>query len=214
VSSEPGRAVVRPVTAELLASLLVERILGLGADGRVRVLLDGAAAAAPDALADALVEPLRVAGRAVVRVHADDFLRPASVRLEHGRHDPDGYLEDRLDTRALVREVLDPLGPAGSGRYLPALWDATRDRATRASYEEAGAGAVLLLDGELLLGRGLPCEVEVHLAMRRATLERRGTPPWQLDAFERYDDEVRPQEVADVVVRVDDPRHPALVERT
>ncbi|MGW2547729.1 uridine kinase, partial [Kitasatospora sp. NPDC001574] len=48
-----------------------------------------------------------------------------------------------------------------------------------------------------------------------AALARR-TPPeerWTLPAFARYEAETVPAEAADLTVRVDDPRHPALVER-
>ncbi|WP_309135419.1 uridine kinase [Cellulomonas sp.] len=202
---------VRPVSP----AALVDHVVGLvlAGDGRQRVLVDGAAPLGAADLADALVEPLRTAGHAVARVHADDFLRPASLRYEHGREDPDAYLEDRLDAGALAREVLDPF--AAEGRYLPTLWDAARDRATRAAYATVPERAVLVLDGELLLGRWFDAELTVHLTVRPATLARRLGPEraWQLPAFARYEDEVAPQDVADVVVRTDDPRHPALVER-
>lgn len=206
-----GRVHVRPVTTAALVDHVVERVLA--GDGRRRVLVDGASPLRPGDLADALVAPLRAAGREVVRVHADDFLRPASLRYEHGREDPDAYLEDRLDAGALAREVLDPF--AADGRYLPTLRDPARDRATRAPYGVAPERAVLLLDGELLLGRRLDADLTVHLAARPATLARLlgAARAWQLPAFARYEDEVAPQDVADVVVRSDDPRHPALVER-
>ncbi len=202
---------VRPVSRAALVDHVVE--LALAGDGRRRVLVDGAAPLRPGDLADALVEPLRAAGGAVVRVHADDFLRPASLRYEHGREDPDAYLEDRLDAGALAREVLDPF--AAEGRYLPSLWDAARDRATRAAYAAVPDRAVLVLDGELLLGRWFDAELTVHLAARPATLARLlgAERAWQLPAFARYEDEVAPQDAADVVVRSDDPRHPALVAR-
>ncbi|QCB94146.1 uridine kinase [Cellulomonas shaoxiangyii] len=202
---------VRPVSPSALVDHVVALVLA--GEGRRRVLVDGAAPLAPGNLADALVEPLRAAGRAVARVHADDFLRPASVRYELGREDPDAYLEDRLDAGALAREVLDPF--AAEGRYLPSLWDAGRDRATRAPYAAAPERAVLVVDGELLLGRWFDAELTVHLTVRPATLARRlgDERAWQLPAFARYEDEVAPQDVADVVARVDDPRHPALVER-
>ncbi|ADG74309.1 conserved hypothetical protein [Cellulomonas flavigena DSM 20109] len=202
---------MHPTTPDALAAHVVEHVLDV--PGRCRVLVDGAAPLRPSQLADALVEPLRAAGRPVVRVRADDFLRPASVRYEHGRHDPDAYLEDRLDVGALAREVLDPFGVDGT--YLPTLWDPVRDRATRAARARAGERAVLVLDGELLLGRWLDADLAVHLTVRPATLARRLGPDrvWQLPAFARYEDEVAPQDVADVVARVDDPRHPALVVR-
>ncbi|GEK21742.1 uridine kinase [Cellulomonas xylanilytica] len=179
-------------------------------DGRVRVLVDGAPATRPGDLADALVDPLRALGRPVVRVRADDFLRPASVRFEHGRHDPDAYLEDRLDVGALGREVLDPF--VARGRFLPTLWDPAADRATRAAYEDAPERAVLVLDGSLLLGRWLDADLTVHLTVRPSTLARRTSQEdrWTLPAFARYDEETAPAQVADVVVHVDDPRHPAV----
>jgi hypothetical protein len=148
----------------------------------------------------------------VVRVSTRWFRRPASVRLEHGHRDPDAYYDGWLDAAALRREVLDRLGPGGDGRYLPTLWDPDRDRATRAGYATAPRGAVLLVDGPLLLGRGLPFDLTVHLRLSAAALARRTAPDrlWTLPAFARYEQEVRPGEVADAVVRVDDPRHPAL----
>ncbi|WP_421734479.1 uridine kinase [Cellulomonas sp.] len=199
------------MTTAALVDHVVRRVVEH--DGRIRVLVDGARPTRPSELADALVAPLRAAGRAVVRVHAEDFLRPASVRFEHGRHDADSFLEDWLDVGALGREVLDPF--AASGRYLPTLWDSRTDRATRAGYEQAPADAVLVLDGSLLLGRWLDAELTVHLAVRRATLERRVAPDdrWTLPAFARYEAETAPTQVADVVVHVDDPRHPAIEER-
>ncbi|GAA3013985.1 uridine kinase [Kitasatospora sp. NPDC006786] len=208
---------VRPISPEKLAELLADRIAALpGArDRRLRVAVDGAAAARPEALADALVEPLRLRGHPTLRVSASGFLRPASVRLEYGHQDADAFHDLWLDDGALAREVLDPLEPGGSGRVLPSLRDPVTDRSTRAPYTELPPGGVLLLDGALLLGRWLPLELSVHLALGPAALARR-TPAdqqWTLPAFARYEAQTVPAEAADVTVRVDDPRHPALVER-
>jgi hypothetical protein len=207
-----------PVAPERLADLLAD-LLVAAADrsGWLRVAVDGAPAAGPDRLADALVDPLRLRGRPALRVGAGWFLRPASLRLERGRTDPDAYYEDWLDVAALRREVLDPLGPGGSGRYLPSRWDAGTDRATRAGYLLAPPGAVLLLDGALLLGRQLAVDLTIHMRLSAAALARRtaARDSWTLPAYGRYDAEVAPAEAADVVVRVDDPRHPAVsVRRT
>ncbi|MFB9534299.1 uridine kinase [Nonomuraea roseola] len=203
----------RPVSPGLLVEELAERIAAGPRHSWVRVLVDGAPAAEPSRLADALVEPLRERGRPVLRVSAGDFLRPASLRLEYGRTDPDAFYDDWLDEGALRREVLGPLDPGGTGRVLPTLWDSVRDRATRAPYETLPAGGVLLLDGTLLLGRGLPAELTVHLWLSRAALARRADQDqrWRLPAYERYEHEVAPITAADVVVKADDPRHPALL---
>ncbi|MFB7663158.1 uridine kinase [Kitasatospora sp. NPDC056138] len=207
---------VRPISPERLADLLADRIdaLASGTAGRrLRIAVDGAPAARPRELADALVEPLRLRGHPVLRVSAADFLRPASLRLEYGHRDPDAFHDTWLDDGALLREVLDPLEPGGSGRVLPSLRDAATDRATRAPYTELAPGGVLLLDGALLLGRWLPFELTVHLALTPGALARR-TPPeeqWTLPAFARYESETDPSALADLTVRADDPRHPALV---
>ncbi|QTE31483.1 uridine kinase [Pengzhenrongella sicca] len=204
---------MQPVTPEALVGRLVGFVTALDAGRRWRIAIDGAPATAPGDLADALVGPLRAAGRPVVRASASDFLRRASLRWERGREDADALFEDWLDAGALTREVLVPFGPAGTGRYLPSLRDPVRDRSTRAGTLQAPAGAVLVLDGTLLLGRVTALDLSVHLALRPETLARR-TPTadrWSLPAFARYAAEVDPERAADVVVRVDDPRHPALV---
>lgn len=205
----------RPISPSLLAEELADRIATLPEASWARVTIDGAPPARPEDLADALVDPLRLRGREVLRVSARDFLRPASLRFEYGREDPDAFYTDWLDEGGLVREVLGPLEPGGSGRVLPALWDSTVDRATRAAYVTLAPGGVLLLDGALLLGRGLPFDHTVHLSMSRGALARRTDPDqeWTLPAYARYEDEAQPAQVANVVVRVDDPRHPALVEQ-
>lgn len=146
-------------------------------------------------------------------VRADGFYRPASLRLEHGRTDPDARYTDWLDAGALTREVLAPLGPGGSGHYLPVLWDLDRDRAVRARRLPAPPEAVLLVPGALLQGVGLPFDVVIHLRVGPAARRRR-TPAdeaWALPAFDRYDDEVDPAGLADAVVLADHPDRPALV---
>ncbi|MBV6697706.1 uridine kinase [Kitasatospora aureofaciens] len=207
---------VRPISPERLAELLADRITALPGAGErwLRVAVDGAAAARPGDLADALVEPLRLRGLPALRVSAGGFLRPASIRLEYGKQDPDAFHGLWLDDGALLREVLDPLEPGGTGRVLPSLRDPVTDRATRAPYTQLPPGGVLLLDGALLLGRWLPLDLAVHLALTPAALARR-TPPdeqWTLPAFARYEAETVPAESADLTIRADDPRHPALVE--
>jgi hypothetical protein len=198
---------------EILVEELADRLAATPA--RLRVAVDGAPATTPEALAGALIDPLRVRGRPVVHVRAGDFLRPASTRLEFGRTNPDSYYLGWLDEAGLRREVLDPAAPGGSGRIVTRLWDAGTDRAAREPYRDLPPGAVVIVSGPLLLGAGLPFDVTVHLHMSGAALRRRTAEEqqWTLPAFDRYGDEVGPAAFADVVVRMDDPRHPALVEQ-
>ena len=179
--------------------------------GLLRIVVDGAPAADPHALGAAVVEAL--APRAALHVRADGFWRPASLRLEHGREDDWAWLDGWLDEAALVREVLEPAAYGGS--VLPALRDPLTDRSVRASRVELPPGGVVVLSGSVLLGRGLPLDLAVHLALTPGALARR-TPAeqaWILPALARYAEERDPAGSADLVVRADDPRHPALVER-
>lgn len=204
---------VRPISPSLVVTELSDRIAGSGRGSWLRVAIDGAPPAAPWDLADALVSPLRALGRDVVRVSARDFLRPASLRFEFGRDDPDVYYDEWLDVNGLVREVLAPLEPSGTGKVLPSLWDAELDRATRARYVPLQPGGVCLLDGSLLLGRGLPFDLTVHLTLSRRALARR-TPDdqrWTLPAYARYETEAAPLGSADIVLKMDDPGHPAII---
>jgi hypothetical protein len=143
-------------------------------------------------------------------------LRPASQRFERGRVDPDSFYDDWLDVDGLRREVLDPLGTAGAGRIRPVRWDAGADRASRSGFVLLPPGGVLILSGPLLLGRGLALDLTVHLDLSAAALLRRTADEnqWMLPAYERYREEVAPASFADVVVRMDDARHPAMLDRS
>ncbi|MEV6346397.1 uridine kinase [Actinoplanes sp. NPDC051851] len=204
---------VRPVSFEALVDDLVDRLTSRESDSRLRVAIDGADAAEPGRLADALVSPLRVRGRPAVRIDTADFLRPASLRLEHGRTNPDSFYTGWFDEAGLIREALAPAAPDGTGRIVTRLWNATTDRAAREPYQALPENAIVLVNGPLLLGSGLPFEFTVHLAVSPPALARRTAPDrqWTLPAFRRYEAEVAPASFADVVVRVDDPKHPALV---
>lgn len=206
---------MRPVP--LARAALVDRLAdaAAGTPGRVRLAVDGAPEAGGDTLADELADVLRLRGRRPLRVGTRLFLRPASVRLEHGRRDPDALYDDALDVSGLRREVLQPLGPGGSGRYLPSLWDPDVDRATRAAYVDTPPDAVLVLDGTFLLRAVVAADLDVtvHLSLSPAALRRRGVPEWALPAYERYTREARPRDRADLVVLLDDPARPALLDR-
>jgi hypothetical protein len=201
---------ITPVTQARLVEEVAELVDAR--PGRVRLALDGPPPTRPLALAEQVADELRTRGRLAVVVSAGDFLRPASVRLEFGREDPDEFLDGWLDTGGLRREVLHPAGPAGSGRVLPRLWDAVADRAHRDRYVELPADGVVLLAGALLLGRGLPLDLAVHLRMTDAALAR--TLPdderWTLPAYTRYAEERTPETEADLVVLADHPTRPAL----
>lgn len=204
--------VYRPISRPGLVGELAEIIAARPHEGAaLRVAIDGASASEPTVLARDLIAPLRERGRPVTVITAETFWRDASLRLEYGREDADSYLQ-WLDAAALRREVLDPLGPGGSGMFLPSLRDPLTNRATRVPAVAAEPGAVVIVAGPLLLGHGLPFDLTVHVALSAAALARRtdSTSSWTLDALARYEAGARPAEVADVVVRADDPARLAV----
>ncbi|MEV8021535.1 uridine kinase [Streptomyces sp. NPDC086554] len=202
------------ITWERLTEALAGRLAELKtADGSLwpRIAFDGAPAGRPGELAHRVADALRVRGRSALVIGTEDFLRPASLRLEYGREDVEAYHSGWFDTGALWREVFGPLDPGGTGRVLPDLWDPAADRATRSPYVELPPGGILLMHGPLLLGHWFPFDLTVHIRLSQGALRRRTAPDeqWTLPAFERYETETDPAAAADVVVRADDPRHPA-----
>ncbi|MFB7373142.1 uridine kinase [Streptomyces sp. NPDC056222] len=203
---------VEAITWERLSGAVARHVDGMAprdGGGRLKVAVDGPPAAPTGETAERIAEELRLLGRSVLVVGTEGFLRPASLRFEYGKQDPDSYYSGWYDTGALWREVFGPLEEGGSGRVLPDLWDPVRDRATRSPYVELPPGGVLVVHGPFLLGHWFPFDLTVHLRLSPGALARRTEEPWTLPAFARYENEVAPSDAADVVVRTDDPRHPA-----
>lgn len=176
--------------------------------GRLRVAIDGALAAEPELLAEHVVRDL--APRRALLIRADHFWRQASLRLENGRNDVDSWLNRWLDEAAIRREVLNAL--ATTGRVLPALRDPITDRSLRHDPVELPENGVVVIAGALLLGRSLEFDIAVHVHLSASALRRRtaADQAWTLPGLARYEAEHHPHSVCDLVVRADDPRHPAL----
>jgi hypothetical protein len=188
-------------------------------DGRgVRVGLEGPVAADAEALADAVAAELERRAVPTARARGRDFLRARSLRLERGPADPDAYLEGWYDLAALRREVLDPLGPAGSMQWLPGLRDAGTDRPLRRPRVDAVPGTVAVVDAPFLARWEIADAVDilVHLDVSPAARSRRVPDDERarvLPAWEQYLSWYDPAASAAFVVRYDRPSHPALVAR-
>ncbi|MGW1977818.1 uridine kinase [Streptomyces sp. NPDC001889] len=202
------------ITWERLTDAVADEVLRTPVAGGgpwPRVGLDGPPAARCGEFAERLGEALRLRGRDSLAIGTDGFLRPASLRYEYGRDDPDAYYSDWFDTGTLRREVFGPLEPDGSGLVLPDLRDPLTDRATRSARVALPAGGVLLLYGPFLLGQWFPFDLTVRIRLSEGALRRRtaAEEQWTLPAFRRYEEEVPPEGAVDALVRADDPRHPA-----
>jgi uridine kinase len=204
-----------------IASIRVEHV--------VRVAVGGADSAGKTTMADELVPLVGRRGRPVVRISGDGFHRPRAERHRRGELSAEGYYRDAFDLDAIVRYVLEPLGPGGSQAYRRASFDLDADAPARDPVNVASPRAVLLMDGVFLLRQELlpfwdfaifleanPSEI-LHRALARGgghfgseehlreRYKRRYLP-----AHELYEAEVHPRRLADVVIENSDPNSPLV----
>jgi uridine kinase len=214
--------------SEFLARLAM-LVDALRLDRPTRVAFDGPDTAGKTTLADELAAVLRERGRHVLRASIDGFHHPRAARYARGADSPEGYYLDSFDHDAVRATLLDPLGPAGDRRYRTAVFDHRTDRPVAAPVESAPRSALLLFDGvflqrpELRDGFDLSIFVTVSVdeVLRRA-LERDVPLLGARDEVERryrtryipgqrlYIADARPDAIADVLVRNDDPVAPVL----
>jgi uridine kinase len=134
----------------LLLEEVASRIVAEQPPHPVRVAIDGVDAAGKTTLADELEPCVRARGRPVVRASIDRFHNPRRIRHRRGRDSPEGYFRDSFDLEALQSLLLRPLGPGGSRRYRPEVFDHSTDLELDPPFQQAAANAVLLLDGVFL----------------------------------------------------------------
>jgi uridine kinase len=130
---------------------LGEIITGLVFPHPLRVAIDGVDAAGKTTLADELAPVLADFGRPVIRSSIDGFHNPRNVRYRQGVDSPQGYYQDSFNYRALLRELLIPLGPDGDRKYRQSIFDYQSGTSTNASQSTATEDAILLFDGIFLM---------------------------------------------------------------
>jgi uridine kinase len=130
---------------------LAERIVAVVRPHPVRVAIDGVDGVGKTTLADALAQPIRRHGRAVIRASIDGFHYPRRIRYQLGRSSPEGYFHHSSDYTAVTSNLLGPLGPGGSLAYRPAVFDYRTDSEIPTRFAIAPADAILLFDGVFLL---------------------------------------------------------------
>lgn len=199
-----------PISRAALAAQLAERVLDEGG----RVAIDAAVPTDARSLATAVADHLTGLGRPVIAVHAANFLRPRSIRLETGADDPEAGYHRWVDFAALRREVLDRL--VRDGAVLPSLWSADIDRATRAEPVQLPPSGIVIVDGPLLLRTELvdAYELRVHLRVSEAAMRRRlerADADRVIGAWSMYREWDFPEQAADVVVGFENPDRPVLL---
>jgi uridine kinase len=133
--------------------LLVEialLIADLPSKSFVRVGIDGVDGAGKTVFADELALVLYSFNRPTIRASVDGFHNQRDLRYRLGKESPDGFYLDSYNYDALRAELLDPLGPTGSGRYRTQVFDHVTEMPTSSITEQASPGSVLLLDGIFL----------------------------------------------------------------
>jgi uridine kinase len=142
----------------MLSDQLADQIAGL-ATGRASsrptlIAVDGPDASGKTTLADQIAHACPARGRPVVRIEADHFLQPRTLRYQQGRDSPVGFFDDTYDLDTLVQRVLAPL-IEGDRQIVRKHYDRKRDGPFDDRLERVPSSAIVILDGLFLLRRGL-----------------------------------------------------------
>src|SRR6266545_709538 len=97
-----------------LIDTIASRVLALGTT-RLRVAIDGFTAAGKTSFGHELAERISQAGRPVLRACLDDFKKPWRDRHLYDRESGEGYYRNAYDYLAVIKLLLEPSGPQGSG---------------------------------------------------------------------------------------------------
>ena len=217
----------RPELIENLASAIV----ALPHSHPIRVAIDGVDASGKTTLADELAPAVTALGKSVIRASIDGFHNPAAIRKRRGPLSPEGYYHDSFNTDALVKSLLQPLGPGGSLVFRRAIFDFRTDQPVDAPLEQAQSNAILLFDGVFLLRPGLREHFDFSIFLRAdfsTTVERAERRDLSLfgtveEIRRRYQEryvpgqrlylsEVQPEHWASVVIDNNDPLRPIVLK--
>jgi uridine kinase len=140
------------LTRDSLIERLVAAILSIDVDHPTRIAIDGRSAAGKTTLADDLALAIRVRGRDVLRSSIDDFYSPShKYRSERDEWTPLSRYDRGYNYQSFVDFVLRPLGPDGSRRCRPALFDSYNDVWLPEEWVDVGADTIAIIDGAFLL---------------------------------------------------------------
>jgi uridine kinase len=138
VSASPERAVV--------VSAVADRIQSLGPQ-RLRIGIDGRTAAGKTSFGHELAAYLSACGRPVLRASLDDFKRPWRERHRYDRESGPGYYRNAFDYDAVIRLLLEPAAPDGSGACVLCSIDPLTQVDHSDVITPAADDAVLIVDG-------------------------------------------------------------------
>ena len=196
----------------------------------LRVAIDGVDAAGKTILANELTHLLQNSKRQVIQASVDDFHRPKALRRQKGSLSPEGFYQDSYDYEALIKKLLQPLGPGGDRQYITAVHDVVLDSPVHSEAQTADDDAILIMDGIFLLRpqlypywdltiyvhadftntvpRGAARDADLYGSPARAKqrYEERYVPGQQI-----YLEEVGPLDKADILIDNNDIESPVIL---
>lgn len=212
---------------------LADVIVTLPRNHPTRVAVDGRSAAGKTTLADELAEAVLARGREVIRASIDDFHHTGHKhRGRDGGWTPQSYYDQGYDYAAFRTLLLAPLGPGGSRRCRPALFDSFHDAPFPEHWRTVDDRAVAIVDGvflqrpdlvahwDVIIWVAIDMETMVARARRRdvawggsaETVEDRYRTHW-IPTHERYERLTDPEAHADAVIDNRHPLEPTLLLR-
>jgi uridine kinase len=212
-----------------LLNRLSATIVSLHPERIVRVAIDGVDGAGKTTLADALAPVVAAQVRPTIRASVDDFHHPRAVRYARGRYSPDGFYLDSYDYDSFRTLLLDPLSPAGTGRYVARHFDLDNDRPFDVVVKQAQPAAALIIDGIFLHRPELQSYWDISIFLKvdfDVSVPRGAQRGPALDATDaaspsnqryvggqrRYLSECEPEQRAGIVIDYNDLREPKILK--
>lgn len=200
--------------------------------GRLRVAIDGFTASGKTSFGHELAAAVRALGRPTLRASIDDFKNPWHEAAERGydRLSGEGYYRNAYDFESARQLLLLPAGPRGSGDVVLCAHDPLTGADHRSKTVAAPADSVLIVDSVFAFRREYDdcwdfriwIDVDPALSLRRGIArdaDREGREEASKLHRDRYHvaeliyiDEVRPRELADVVIDNCDLANPRLLD--
>jgi uridine kinase len=221
-----------PASAERMAVIgkAAAWVLGLG-PGRLRVGVDGLTAAGKTSFGHELAAALRGLGRPTMRASMDDFKHPwrHARELGYDRLTGEGYYRNAYDFASARNLLLGPAGPGGTGEVVLCAHDPLTGEDHRDTQVSVPDDAVLIVDAAFAFRPEyndcweyrIWLEVDPETALRRGIARdcaMEGTAEATRLHLDRYHvaetiylAEVRPQELADIIIDNRDFAHPAIL---
>jgi uridine kinase len=216
---------------EALIKYLGDIIMSAKSRHPLRVGIDGVDASGKTYLANALADYLQTKERPIIRASIDGFHKPKSIRYQKGRNSPEGYYKDSFNNRAIIDNLLAPLGPDCNLQYTTAVFNFKTDSKVVIKPQSANPNSILIMEGVFLFRPELVkyWDLKIFLTSDFKTTVARAAKrdAWYLgsekDVIEKYNQryvpgqqlyikEANPELAADIVIDNNDFENPIVVK--